>query len=222
MYNDELYHHGILGQKWGVRRFQNYDGTLKEQGKKYYRRYNKTVDKWAKADAKKDEAAKKYGYDSGQFRRAGNKADKLSEKRDKEWDKAEYKFGKAKRKLYDQTLNEIDQGIAEEKRNRQEAHYAKDKEAFNAAQKNIDRGMALTKQYIDAAKKDGFTVSSVQTNRAADKGEAMVAILLAGPAIGGAAMTGQVMAGNSPINSYSQSGYIYSVKKPKQNKNKTY
>lgn len=24
---NELYHHGIKGQKWGVRRFQNYDGT---------------------------------------------------------------------------------------------------------------------------------------------------------------------------------------------------
>ena len=32
----ELYHHGILGQKWGVRRFQNLDRTLTEEGKKRY------------------------------------------------------------------------------------------------------------------------------------------------------------------------------------------
>ncbi len=30
----ELYHHGILGQKWGVRRFRNKDGTLTSAGKK--------------------------------------------------------------------------------------------------------------------------------------------------------------------------------------------
>ena len=30
----ELRHHGILGQKWGVRRFQNKDGTWTEAGKK--------------------------------------------------------------------------------------------------------------------------------------------------------------------------------------------
>jgi hypothetical protein len=35
-YNTELYHHGILGQKWGVRRYQNDDGTLTEAGKKRY------------------------------------------------------------------------------------------------------------------------------------------------------------------------------------------
>ena len=31
-----LMHHGIKGQKWGVRRYQNEDGTLTEEGKKRY------------------------------------------------------------------------------------------------------------------------------------------------------------------------------------------
>ncbi len=39
--SDELYHHGIKGQKWGVRRFQNDDGTLTEAGKARYLDANK-------------------------------------------------------------------------------------------------------------------------------------------------------------------------------------
>lgn len=33
---NELFHHGIKGQKWGTRRYQNEDGTLTEEGKKRY------------------------------------------------------------------------------------------------------------------------------------------------------------------------------------------
>ena len=43
-----LEHHGILGQKWGIRRFQNYDGTLKAAGKRR-----------AKTDRDKERAEKK-------------------------------------------------------------------------------------------------------------------------------------------------------------------
>lgn len=36
--HNELYHAGIRGMKWGVRRYQNKDGTLTDAGKKRYAR----------------------------------------------------------------------------------------------------------------------------------------------------------------------------------------
>ena len=38
---DELQHHGIKGQRWGIRRFQTKDGALTPRGQK---RYNKEID----------------------------------------------------------------------------------------------------------------------------------------------------------------------------------
>lgn len=33
---DELRHYGVIGMKWGVRRYQNKDGSLTPAGKKHY------------------------------------------------------------------------------------------------------------------------------------------------------------------------------------------
>ena len=47
--NGELYHYGVKGMKWGVRRYQNYDGSYTRAGVK---RFNESLAKYEKANTR--------------------------------------------------------------------------------------------------------------------------------------------------------------------------
>ena len=58
MSNEYLAHHGIKGQKWGVRRFRNEDGTLTPAGKERYGNGSSESDRSEKRRAWFDQAVK--------------------------------------------------------------------------------------------------------------------------------------------------------------------
>lgn len=63
--DDQLQHHGVLGQKWGVRRYRNADGSLTEAGKKRQAKQEAKLDKYRNkkiASAEKRMARSKNKY----------------------------------------------------------------------------------------------------------------------------------------------------------------
>ena len=78
MYELYLAHHGILGQRWGVRRFQNKDGSLTNAGEKRYsgqaRHKPSSARKQAKQRAAALEKARKARAEKAEFEKAKQKA----------------------------------------------------------------------------------------------------------------------------------------------------
>lgn len=101
VYSDELCHYGIRGMRWGIRRYQNPDGTLTEAGRK---RVSKLRDSNSRLTGKRDKLTKRMEFQTRKYANSISKANqKAAELRVKEYglfttktraDKLEYKASK--------------------------------------------------------------------------------------------------------------------------------
>lgn len=98
-----LKHHGILGQKWGIRRFQNPDGSLTEEGKK---RYGVQTEKQANRLAK---------YQERQYKKASKEYERQRTLAESQLERAQISREKYRIKGNTKKVERLDEKIADYK-----------------------------------------------------------------------------------------------------------
>lgn len=160
IYSDELMHWGILGQRWGIRRFQNSDGSLTAEGRIRYNKENEKKHKLVDNAINMAKKEKEYWHGMAEMnrrsleelktdKRKGDWYDTEEEKQEVvEADKAEWLSALEHEKDWDIAIKQlesmpVDKMPAEEVKKRTARNYIS-----NAVMNGEDVGEGYTKDKI--------------------------------------------------------------------------
>lgn len=205
-YPNELYHHGIKGQKWGVRRFQNPDGTLTAAGKKRYLAYGREGH-WDKKEAKEYEKNTRREY--AQRKADAAKAAFLYKDYSRQAERAEKRYLNDRRYGTEHDNIHENRKLAEAKDAKARSEFWKEqnREAVKSVKEFVKSSNDLLTKYGKKPLKDVKTKTlkdgqQVVSNKLRTKGEQTVGEALAMAvliAAGGGAIAGAIYGGTSGI-----------------------